>query len=425
MDLSLTEGQAAALAMVGGFLESETEHVAVLTGPAGSGKTTIIKVIKEVHGEPIVLTPTGKAALRVREATGIHATTIHSFLYKPEDDARTGEPIFILKSLWDIGDAVRGRLVLIDEASMLDDKVWQDLVTMARLASYKILLMGDRFQLPPVKKTADGQVFCSLDVPTPFSINLTEVVRQALDSPIIRASILLRTGRPIHEATALLSPVAPSKLIETLLAFHEKGGATLCHRNITRNTLNQKARQALSYQPGDIVEGEPLLVLQNNDRVGRCNGEIVNFLGWETPPSDGTQVAVRDNYSNSSLNMSFGVANLEGSSCVLSPEEVSGRSEEAKIGVWTIRKASRRVYLNEMARYGEEQALPHVHANYGYALTCHKSQGSEFPEVLIIMEPSLNAMPMLEQKRFLYTAITRAQKKTSYVSLPAGFIPDR
>lgn len=416
MTLRLSAGQDAATTMVADFLAQAVHRVAVITGYAGTGKTTLIGVIRDRFGAPIVVTPTGKAALRVTEATGIRACTIHRFIYKAEDDPKTGEPHFVLKTLDEL-ESLYGSIVLVDEASMVDSKVWTDLLTIAGLCDLKIILMGDRFQLPPVSKP-DSPSFCALDVTTPFSINLTEVIRQALGSPIIAASMILRSGKPIFEAMKLLTPVAHSKVVDEALRLWREGGALLVHRNATRHQINTNVREgALRYITGTVMAEEPLLVLQNNYTVDRYNGEVVLFHHWETCPSDALAQAVRDPYKNAALEMSFGVASIEGARVMLSPTEVVGKSEAAGIGNWIIRKAAKRLYQDRLAYHDQDKAPPHLHANYGYALTTHKAQGSEWPEVLVVMEPSLQAMNQLEQKRWLYTAITRAKEKCSFVYL--------
>jgi ATP-dependent exoDNAse (exonuclease V) alpha subunit len=99
--LVLSTGQAAGVDMVGKFLAQDKILVAVITGFAGTGKTTLIRELADSYGEPKVLAPTGKAALRVGQATGIFAGTIHKFLYEPTEDPKTGEPVFKMKDLWD------------------------------------------------------------------------------------------------------------------------------------------------------------------------------------------------------------------------------------------------------------------------------------------------------------------------------------
>jgi exodeoxyribonuclease-5 len=418
MNITLSQGQADALEMIGRFLNQEESRVAVITGYAGTGKTTLIKVIEESYGTPIVITPTGKAALRVTEATGLSACTIHRLIYKAEDDPKTGDPIFVLKSVWDFDGSFVESLVLVDEASMVDGKVWADLISVARSMRFRILLMGDRFQLPPVSKSEDGKAFSALDVETKFSVNLTEVIRQAQDSPIIRASMILRSGKPDFEAMKLLTPVGASKLTDNAIRLNQSGaGAVLVHRNATRHRLNTEVRQKLGLDEGAICPGEPLLVLQNNYGLERYNGELVRFEGWDVRPSESTTEVVRDPYKNSALTMSFGMGLVDGASCMLSPEEVTGRSEKAEVGNWIIKKTSKKIFKDRIAYEEDERVPPHLHANYGYALTVHKSQGSEWNEVLIVMESSLAAMNEIERKRFLYTAVTRGKKQVSFVYL--------
>lgn len=417
MSLLLSAGQREAMDMIGRFLDQNDHLVAVLTGFAGTGKTSLVRIIAENYGTPIVVTPTGKAALRVSEATDLDASTIHRFLYDVEDDPKTGEALFNLREIHAIRSIVGDSLVIVDEASMVDAKVWNDLRTMAQLADFRILLVGDTFQLPPVNKDKDGKPFCSLDYPTPFCVHMTEVVRQALDSPIIRASMLLREGKPEFMALNLLTPLSFSKLTDTVIRLQKEGGAVLVHRNATRHKINVNARAALGFDPRTVVQGEPLLVTQNNYPLEKYNGEITTFEGWDVPPGDRTTQAVKDNYSQSVIEMSFGVGQLDYGLCMISPDEISGRAEAEKISPWAIKKNSKVVYKKKLAYDEDSRPPPHLHANYGYCLTVHKSQGSEFPEILLVIERSLKAMPIKEQRRFLYTAITRAKAKVLFTYL--------
>lgn len=402
--------------MIGRFLAQHDERIAVLTGFAGTGKTSLLRVIADQYGTPLVLTPTGKAALRVSEASGLDASTIHRFLYKADEDPKTGEPIFTPHDPWELREIVDGDLVLIDEASMVSQQIWGDLIDAARHADFKILLVGDRFQLPPVTKDKSGKFFSALDIPTPFTVNLTEVIRQALESPILRASVILRTTNNEADALSLLEPIGVSKLIPTLVELRQKKSITLVHRNATRHKLNREAREALGYEADTLNPGEPLLVLHNNYPLDRYNGEVVDFNMWTTPPTEETRMAVLDRYTNSSLEMGFGVAYVEQTPCMLSLDEVNGRTEQAKIGIKSIKKSARYMYEHMT---GESDARPpsYLNTNYGYALTVHKSQGSEFDEALVVIEGSLHFMAPLERRRFLYTAITRAKQKLYYTYL--------
>jgi len=360
------------------------------------------------------LTQTGKAALRVSEATGLRAKTIHRFLYECETDPNTGAPMFVLKHPREFEFLRDGGWVLIDEASMVSKKVLEDLERIARAAVFPIVVMGDLFQLPPVYKNVNEEGFSLLEVPTEFSVNLTEVHRQAMDSPIIRASMALRSNEPEFVAMRLLRPIGESMFVEDAMASRDRGGAVLCHTNARRHGLNCSLRARNGFDAGTLHPGEPLLVTQNNYRIDRYNGEVVEFRNWAQPPEQ--PYVVRDRYSNGALEMYFGVGSvgvgLVEELATVSVEEVSGKSDEAKIGPWCIRRAARHA-CGDLTE--KKDGLPHLHANYGYALTVHKAQGSEWPEIIVVLEDSLDRVHGLERRRWLYTAITRARRGVAYV----------
>lgn len=413
-NIVLSPGQAEGDTMVGRFLKQDECRIGRITGYAGTGKTTLIKVLAEHYGTPTVLTPTGKAALRVGEATGLFGMTIHRFLYEPTEDPKTGKPIFKLKEVWDdIMLDMRGKLVLIDEASMVDKAVWTDLVKVANRVGFHLLLMGDLFQLPPVYKDEEGRSFSTLTIPTPFNVNLTEVVRQALDSPIIRASMMLRSGRPEYEAMETLEPIGDDVLIESLIEARALGGAGICFTNSRRHDLNTRIRAKLGLPAETLQKGEPVLVTQNNYQLNCWNGEVVDFGGWNAgnEPTARPPILVTDRYTTSSMEMHFGVGQVYAQDAVLSPEQFTGKSEAGHVGTWIIRKRARMWFKDT---FHEEFATPYLDCNYGYALTCHKAQGSEWPEVIVVVEDRLSSMRGNEKKRWLYTAITRAKNHVRY-----------
>lgn len=394
------------------LLIDDPEHMYLTDSFIPTHNTTLIRQLADTYKEPLVLTPTGKAALRVGEATGIFGMTIHRFLYVPSEDPKSGAPIFKLKDSWHEDFAgMDGRYVLVDEASMVARDVWADLLRTAERARFHIILMGDLFQLPPVLEK-DGTPFSTLAIETPFKTNLDEVIRQALDSPIVRASMLLRTGRPEYEATALINPIGASRLIESVVESRARGGATICFTNARRHDINNRVRTALGFAPGTLNAGEPLLVIQNNYDLNVYNGEIIDFRGWATPPCE--PFVVTDRFTTSSLRMGFGVTTYNDSEAVMSPEQVTGAAANAKVGNWIVRKTARGWYRNKFDR---KDAAPHLDASYGYALTGHKSQGSEWPEVLVVLDDSLSVLSTIERRRWLYTVFTRAKHTLNFVYL--------
>jgi hypothetical protein len=256
---------------------------------------------------------------------------------------------------------------------------------------------------------------------TPYKAHLTEITRQALDSPILRASMVLRESSRIDTALKDLNRVFMRKFDETCLKVYQAGGAVIVHKNDTRHKINRVVRKQLGYGP-DIQEKEPLLVLRNTYEIDRFNGEVVTFGGWHK--YDATPIPVVDRFKSITQNMSFGCGLVDGEKVLLSPEQIHGEAWEMNQGV--IFKASRRYYgdnyhdeeldgpLYIQAQGDSKKSIyvgpPHLHTNFGYALTAHKSQGSEWNEVLVLIETSTRPTSY-EGRRWLYTAITRAKER--------------
>lgn len=413
--------------MVEDFLRDPHESLAVLTGYAGTGKTTLLQKIAEQHGAPLLVTPTGKAAVRATEATGLETSTIHRLIYKPAEDPETGEVTFARKTV----DDFKGRklkLVVIDEASMVNQKLWSELWDVCTDAGFKILAVGDTFQLPPVER--DGGGFNLLQtVPTEYRSHLSEIMRQALENPIVRASMILREQpSEWYSAYGLLCPISSKKVLEKTLDLRGRG-VTIAYTNKFRHQLNRDVREALGF--GDHLEtGEPLLVQQNNYGIDRYNGEVVEFGGWMEPPNDQSRRIVIDRSAKVSVppryTASFGVAVADGKPVLLSPEDVAGQVGDTPS--MFLRKAGHDAWSKALGeagghtvftRDGEERWLPPplLRANYGYALTCHKSQGSEWDEVVVAVESWLVKPDTLMGRRWLYTAFTRARKRVWIASV--------
>lgn len=409
--ITLTEGQDSALEMVGRLLAVGGAAFGVVSGWAGTGKTTLIEQVAERHGPPLVVTPTGKAALRVTEATGLDASTIHRWAYETREDPDTGETRWRRKPANKICLPTNG-LVVLDEASMLGEAVWRDLWVLCQAAGLRVVLVGDPFQLPPVVRREDGQwgTFSALtDLKTDHRVDLTEVVRQALDSPIIRASVDIRSGAEgARRAMGSLARVASSResLVREFLALGPSR-AMVAHTNQCRQDLNLAVRSALGL--GDeLAAGEPLLVLLNTYCLDRFNGEVVTFDGWRQHPDD--QVGVRDRHKNLSATVSFGIAGVDGSAAMVSPEEVFAQC--GSMPSTTLQRAAR-AYAIERWGTPKEEVVPYLSANLGHCLTCHKAQGSEWDDVVVVVEPSVGGPQGrygVEGRRWLYTAITRARK---------------
>jgi len=364
-----------------------------LSGPAGTGKTTVLKQIMADNTGAILLTPTGRAAMRARDLTGYAADTIHHWLYHPSSDGKTGVT-FRQKPMEEISDAP---LLVVDEASMVSRSIWADLSRTAATKGIPVLLVGDGFQLPPVDMSA-GEPFSVFadDFPVDHSVTLTEVFRQALGSPVMRAATGIRGCDSFGEAVAIAraelniitDPVAES----ARLYADDRDHVIICHKNDTRIALNIKMRHALlGLNPrDDVAPNEPLLVRRNVRDLGIYNGEVI-----PAPVFDSTKT-IDDYGSTSAL---FHCASLPlGRIAMHQPTIRTGRDKEIP---------------NRMADELKSRGLHLVLANLGYVLSCHAAQGSEWEDVVLVLEDSLRVMPIQERIRWLYTAVSRAMTSVS------------
>lgn len=408
--LVLTEGQERVVAAVGRLVKRRGPAACFVVGFAGTGKSTVLRVLAERYGTPVVIAPTGKAALRVTEATGLEAQTIHRWLYQPIVNPRTGATSFRRRAPHEVSVS-DARLVFLDEASMVGAEIWTDVWSICTTLNLRLVVVGDGFQLPPVQPRNEAPF--SLLVPefgAPINaerIEMTEVLRQAQDSPIIRASMALRAGERI-DALRELPRVPPTRLVEVALETLKAGGVVICHRNATRHRLNFGVRTALGINGDDLQIGEPLVVLKNNYVFGLFNGEALTFPGWRVPPN-GYETAY-DAWKSTSEDLRFGAVSIgaQARPATLALEEVHGRSKSAFPAIAAA--GARWAKVNDA--WTDEASAPHIHANLGYAYTAHKAQGSGWPYVLVILESSIR-LATDEGRRWTYTAITRAEKMTA------------
>lgn len=428
--ITLTEGQARALdriRLLGKFTGSRP-RIVTLAGLAGTGKSTILNFVpKAIWGMPQVIAPTGKAAARAKEVSGIgNCKTIHSWLYKPSEDQETGDIEWVRKEIIDIEEP-QVPLLIIDEGSMVTEDLWNDIYEVCVCKRLNILIVGDPFQLPPVDKRFDDNGMALK--PREFSLLsphfagdeyllLTEIVRQALESPIIRASMAVREGS-IAKALLMLPQLSTKNLVrEGARVVGEEGGVVIVHRNSSRQYLNRELRVAMGKRGGGLEPGEPLLVTVNSYRAQLLNGDVHTFSHWMTEPEN--PMKVFDKRSKVSVETRWGTTRIGGTEVFLAVEQVLGHMEE--IRPFWVRKAWERMYQSSRKEITEEQLRtlsmeeinaiagpPLVHANLGYALSCHKIQGSENDNVIVCLEPSVKVGEE-EGRRWLYTALTRSKQ---------------
>ena len=421
-DYELTQGQESALAMVKRLLACDRTTLGIIGGYGGTGKTYILKKIAEQVGTPIIITPTGKAAQRVHQLTGLAASTIHRWQYRPLLNDDTGGLEFerLAPSEMSVGEA---GLVIVDEGSMVGKDLFGDVWEACQDLRLKLLVIGDSFQLPPVEPgLARGAKPWSLLDPKNTSpshyVLLDEIVRQAADSVVIKIATAIRAGDVL--AAMKMTPQIPTKdFIHEAAKVRAKGGGVIVHRNATRHWANAGIRAEMGYSDSSLSPGEPLLVRKNCYQLGVFNGETLDFVDWAELSN--TKHTCYDRWKKIRETSRFGIARLRNPDtgqevkAVLAQEEVWGRMN---CGTAAIEATAEVLY----------RGVPFLHCNFGYVSTVHSAQGSENDTVLLGLEPSVrfDGDRREEGLRFLYTSATRAREQflvSLGVSPPQGVLP--
>ncbi len=257
--------QAEAIDQVGRWLKQGEPQVFRVFGYAGVGKTTLARHIAEgARGETAFAAFTGKAALVMRSKGCAGATTIHALIYRATEGAE-GAPNFTLNA---DGPASKAGLIVIDECSMVDAELARDLLSFGK----PILVLGDPFQLPPVK----GGGFFTEGAP---DVMLTHIHRQAQDNPIIRLSEIVRSGGDLREGVYGETRVIPRAAVDPAQVLG--ADQVLVGTNRTRRAYNQRMRDLKGFREPLPVAGDRLVCLRNDRAKGLINGGLwrVEALG--------------------------------------------------------------------------------------------------------------------------------------------------
>jgi exodeoxyribonuclease-5 len=432
-DITPSDTQARAIADIKDWFKNRTDKQQIfrLFGYAGTGKSTVLKfALDELGLEPhkstrdggscvpgvVTATFTGKAALVLRRK-GTPARTIHSLIYsvviatdeeieaaakkieEAENNARTltgfdrtaaeagieamrhalsqmKKPRFALNPQ---SDAAHARLIVLDEVSMVGEDMARDLMSFGK----PILVLGDPGQLPPIK----GEGAFTNDTP---DIMLTEIHRQAGESAIIRLATMARQGEPIGFGQydtfvwkMRKADVTPEQCL--------RGGQVICGLNATRLQLNNAMRRAAGFGDGFLPtgRGEKIICLKNQNDLGLINGMFVTF---------------EDVVDEGSLFFSATVSDEEDSP--IGRPGNNGKRERLRIykGHFEDHVAFDR--LRHDRDWKHKRNL--TEATFGWAITGHKSQGSQWENV-IVWDDGLGRNEA-DRRRWLYTVITRAER---------------
>lgn len=360
-----TSEQDKALKNVAAWLESTaTNQVFRLFGYAGTGKSTLARhLVNHVDENVVFAAYTGKAALVMRAKGCKDASTIHSLIYRATD-TDTEEPSFVLNNESMVSSA---KLIVIDECSMVDEELGRDLLSFGK----KVLVLGDPAQLPPIR---GGGFFtdCEPDV------MLTQVHRQAADDPIIRLSMMARSGEEIKPGDFGETRIVLRKNLDP--TYVTNSDQVLVGLNKTRRSYNTRLRDLRGFKNDFPVAGEKLVCLRNNRKKGLLNGALFTVK-------------------------SAGALRKGKIRLLITPEEEpTGKFQ--RVAVLPEFFSQTEIEIPYALRKGTDEF------EYGYALTVHKAQGSQWDSVTLFDE----SFAFREHRaRWLYTGITRAAKSLTLV----------
>ena len=399
MSTVLTAGQADAENLVAHWFYHSDRQTFVLTGFAGTGKTALLRhaVCERLELVPDVsaafVTPTGKAAT-VLIKKGIPACTVHRLIYQSiaeeQEIMLNGKKVKIEKLTFRRRENIdrRIKLIVLDEASMVSDEVLFDILNFG----VKVLLCGDDCQLPPVEGL--NSYLHSPDA------TLTEIVRQEQGNPIIHLSSLAREGRHIpygnygNKAFVLPRRNFEGERRKRLLVRAEQ---LICGLNRTRTKLNDEMRAIYGYE-GLPKDGEKLICTVNNWEQYIDSAMTFNLVNGII----GRAIEPFYDEPNCMGFMQFRADFLE-ENC---PEALPFDAGIFMNGQYRYRHGD---YFEKFDENGEAKgAFTLNRFEYGYCISCHKAQGSEF-ESAIVFDESYAFKE--DAHRWLYTAITRAKDR--------------
>jgi len=355
-----------------------SDQVFYLAGYAGSGKTTLIKYLLpymdlDISNEYDVTfgAYTNKASIVMRRTGILTANTIHSMIYHPEE--QDDGTVLFKKNRDSI--AKDTSLIVLDECSMIDDDMANDLDSYGT----KILVLGDPGQLPPIK----GEGHYTKRKPDYF---LTEIHRQAEGNPIIQLSMLARQGQflKLGEYGDGVRVVDSDDMeFEDFL----KADQVLSGKNVTRQFLNKNMKEEYGFN--DVLpmdKGIKLICLKNQKKIGLYNGMMFESM-----------------FDRSHVHLGRG--NKFFTQSVMNDEGFVYDTLDISAGPFNDYKSQRDAATIQLDRKNNRN---HSEFDYGYAITVHKSQGSQW-ENIIIYDDDFGMWDKLLRARWLYTGITRAQ----------------
>lgn len=457
LPFSPTSQQEEALSEIVNFLFlKKQETLFLLTGYAGTGKSSLfgalVKTMTELKQKTVLLAPTGRAAKVFSYYSDHPAFTIHKKIYRQKVYTGDSAEFSIMDNLH------KDTLFIVDEASMISNdsfgnayfgtgRLLDDLIHYVYAGeNCRLLLIGDAAQLPPVGQEESPALSVAmlegygLEV---YRSNLTEIVRQGTDSGILFNATNIREALRLDETELYpklsldsftdIKNIQGEDLIDEISSSYHREGIEntmiVTRSNKRANIYNQGIRNRILYREEELSSGDLLMISKNNyfwtEKV-----EGLDFL------ANGEIVKVRRIRNTQEL---FGFRFCDAELISLDTDiEFSAKinldslhSEAASLS----REDEERLFAHVMqdyehlstkaARMKELKIDPYFNAlqvKFAYAITCHKAQGGEWSSVFLDIGYITEEHMGINFYRWLYTAITRAKGKLSFVNLPKEFI---
>ncbi len=368
----------------------------------GTGKSYLLRhAIEALKLNPEVdvafATPTGKAAQVLSMMGNKNVSTIHRLLYQwfPRPNGS-----FYRKKILELPY----KLVVCDEVSMIETEMIEDLL---KHKECHIIFTGDPFQLEPVNKENMNNLLSSPH------IFLDQIMRQALESDIVRLSMEVRQGKELNPFKGNDAQVIQKEnMIDGMLNWADQ---VICAKNATRLALNRQINEMEGYGDG-IGQGQKIICLRNYWNILSENGE---------PLINGT-IGFLDNLrlEKRKLAPSLGGTIIPTVVCNLITEtddiyyNLAFDINQLLTGERTISNSKELFKIDKF--YNSPWAIEHnlrnpipLEAELGWAITCHKAQGSTFGKVLVVEENF--PYDKEEHQKWLYTAMTRPSQKLVFV----------
>jgi AraC-like DNA-binding protein len=415
--IGYTSGQTKALDEISDIINKPGDGYYLLAGYAGTGKTTIAeniaKYAKQAGKSSLVIAPTNKAAKVLNDklkstGAGTEATTIHKAIYG-EPDPDTGE--------WVPTSLIKNSVIIIDESSMIDKQLMADLIDNTRGKNNTLIFMGDSYQLQPVGEDS-GLFQGKVQQVKNNQTELTEVKRQSLDSNILKVATVIRNDKKSYVPTESTEDFkvtrSRNEFVENFKQAirNNEDVAMIVATNNERLLMNKLAREA---KFGDAAKN----ILNNNETIisianssDYSNSEIFNAKDIKSV-SKKYDITFTDNFGKSSnydVYLAFVTNNDNREVPVLFFPNVDKPSVYHAQILKAARENSPELYAAIQpfimnTKKGEKLSPNLSIGTYGYAITAHKSQGSQWKKVFVNQNYVADSW---DAARWFYTAITRA-----------------